>query len=250
MKTTTPAKTATPHEMKNTAAAAIASTTIDTPPDEGGQPSAEDARPFDYYVALRVCAEEVGAVPREVETCTIPAKISHLLPELLTPEEKEHLEALERKSAMHKESVDSAYAMPATPVAAAKELVEAGNVPTQSDYDDFEMAPQRRKDRCKIAKLAARTFYKSEVVPFVSKICSRAALRLQAVNIERARAERETCPPPDKDIIGDIEAMPWRPSIVLVALAKLRFQLWQAAMPVSLDSPRTILSRFGLGGLL
>jgi hypothetical protein len=196
----------------------------------------------------RMCADEIGAPPEAIELCKINARIGHLMSDLLSPEEKERLASLDRKAAEHLRSIDDAISMPASRVAAAKDLIECGAVPSEKDFEEFELARARRTDRIKICKMAAQSFYHQDVLPFAREICLRAAGRLKTINEARAREERATGvhSASDADIIGGAQPLIWQPSQVLLAIAKLRWRLLLGEFQVNLASPSSLLRGCGL----
>ncbi len=215
-------------------------------------PTNDATSPDTSWDIQRMCANEIGASSEAIEQCTITARIGHLMPDLLTAEEKERMAELDRKAGAHLQSVNDAYALPASRVAAAKDLIECGAVPSAADFEEFELARARRADRIKICKLAAGSFYHQEVLPFVRKICLRAADRLKTINIDRAREERATGghSASDAKIIGSVEPPRWQPSQALLALAKIRSRLFRPVFQVNLGLPSSLLRSHGLEEVL
>lgn len=201
---------------------------------------------------LKMCAKEIGVQSKAIEQCQISARIGHLMPDLLTAEEKECLASLDLKAAAHLRSIDDAIAMPETRFAAAKDLIECGAVPTENDFEEFELVRARRDDRIKICKASAQSFNRQDVLPFVREICLRAAGRLKTINEDRAREERDTGvhSSADAKIVGDVQPSCWQPSQVLLALAKLRHTLLLQQFAINLEVPSKILSTRGLAEVL
>ena len=196
----------------------------------------------------KMCADEIGATIEDLDNCLILARIGHLMPDLLSPEEKEELAALDAKASRHLQAIDDACAMPGSPVQAAKDLIEAGAVPEAADFKEFELSKERREERKRICKEAALSFYQQDVLPFMHEVCTRAASRLQTINKQRANFERANSGSSEEDarIFASASNAAWRPSGTLVALAKARAMLLEAQFQINLGQPSRLLRAFGL----
>lgn len=243
--------------MTPTQVAAAAAKTMTPPAAEPAathsspEPAAPDMpQALAPWQSLAICAAEIGLAPDDLSACGIWADVSHLLPGLLTDDERARLVALDEKNRRHLASVEAAYALPKSALRASEAFAGPGLVPTPADFASFDLATERRRDRVRIAKVCQSAFRHSELDPFLREIFARAALRLQKVIADKRASDEETYSKIEKELSGDVDFPAWVPSRGLRALARRRAALLDRGIGFGTVSVRDLLRGAGLSGLL